>query len=157
MKIQTIARSLLTCLALGLSVLPAMAHEEGASKAPKKTAGPNGGRILTGLNPRAEFFVTAGRKVQITFLNGQGEIVAPAGQCVTVTAGDRAAPTTLTFARSGNVLLSEAALPAGDEVPTVVQITPAPGESTVTAKFNVNLSQCPDCKYAEYACTCAGH
>jgi hypothetical protein len=151
MKTRTIA--LLVSLTLGLATLTSLAHEQHTTAA-KKTAGPNGGRILTGLNPRAEFFVTADRKVQITFINGQGEKVAPTGQAVTVTAGDRAAPTKLSFARSGNALLSDVALPAGDGIPTVVQIVPAPGEKVVTAKFNLNLATCPECKHAEYACIC---
>jgi hypothetical protein len=154
MKIKTLA--LLTALALGLALLPASAHEK-HEHAPKKVAGPNGGRILPGTEPRAEFFVTTDRKVQITFLDDHGAIVAPAAQTVIVTAGDRAAPTQLTFATSGRVLLSTAALPAGKLVPTVVQLTPAPGAKTVTTKFNVNLAVCPDCQHAEYACTCEGH
>jgi hypothetical protein len=156
MKIKNLTLALLTGLTLGLTVLPVSAHEK-EPHAPKKVAGPNGGRILPGTEPRAEFFVTTDRQVQISFLDHHGEVVAPAGQTVIVTAGDRAAPTQLTFAASGNVLLSTAALPAGKLVPTVVQITPAPGAKTVTTKFNVNLAVCPECKNAEYACTCEGH
>lgn len=155
MKFKTLVLPFLACLALGLSVAHARANEPTAPSA-KKTAGPNGGRILTGLEPRAEFFVTTDRKVQITFLGQDGKPVAPAEQAVTVTAGDRAAPTKLAFAKSGNVLLSDVALPAGDGVPTVVQIKPAPDAKTVTHKFNVDLSTCPGCNNAEYACTC-GH
>lgn len=154
MKIKSIA--LLAGLALCLALLPASAHEK-HEHAPKKVAGPHGGRILPGTDPRAEFFVTPDRKVQITFLDDHGAPVAPTGQTVIVTAGDRAAPTRLTFAASGNVLISSAALPAGNLVPTVVQLTPAPDGKTVTTKFNVNLAVCPECRHAEYACTCDGH
>jgi hypothetical protein len=149
MKITTIALTLLTSLCLGLNAVSAHEGEE-------KMAGPNGGRVLHGTDPRAEFFVTEDRKVQITFLNNHGQAVAPAGQTVVVTAGDRSAPTRLTFASLGNVLLSDGALPAGNRVPTVVQITPTNGK-TATARFYVNLSTCPECKHAEYACICAGH
>ena len=127
-----------------------------AQAAEKKVAGPNGGRILTKLDPRAEFFVLPDRKVQITFLNQAGKAIAPAEQTVTVTAGERSAPRTLTFAKSGNTLVSNGPLPAGDSVPTVVQIKPTATGSTVTERFNVDVSKCGECKLAEYACIC-GH
>lgn len=126
-----------------------------AQAAEKKVAGPNGGRILTGLEPRAEFLVLPDRKVQITFLGADGKPVAPAEQSVTVTAGERSAPATLTFAKSGNTLISSAPLPAGSEVPAVVQIKTTPSARTVTERFNVNLAICGECKLAEYACICA--
>jgi hypothetical protein len=72
-----------------------------------------------------------------------------------VTAGERMAPTTLAFAKSGNALVSNAALPAGAEVPTVVQIKTTPSAKTVTEKFNVDLAKCGECKLAEYACICS--
>jgi hypothetical protein len=147
MKTQIIIRRFATLLALGLTLTSAQAAE-------KKTAGPNGGRILTSVEPRAEFFVLPDRKVQITFLGTDGKAVAPAAQTVTVTAGDRASPTTLSFAKSGNTLVSNAPLPAGDPVPTVVQIKRDPTGRTTTAKFNVDLAKCGECKLAEYACIC---
>jgi hypothetical protein len=121
----------------------------------KKMATPNGGRLLAAIEPHAEFFVTADRKVQITFLGEDGKAIAPAAQVVTVTAGDRSSPTKLTFTKSGNTLVSNAALPAGNDFPTVVQIKVTPDAKTVTEKFNLNLSKCPTCAFAEYACTCA--
>lgn len=145
-----IHRSLLL-LALSLSLTAGYAHTH-----EKKVAGPNGGRVIDAIQPRAEFFVTADRKVQITFIDDEGEVVAPAEQVVIVTTGDRAAPTKLTFAKSGDTLISHVALPDGHNLPTVVQITPAPDAKTVTKKFNLNLSKCPECKNAEYACVC-GH
>ncbi len=151
MKIQTIALALLTSLCLGLTAVPVYAQTSEA-----KSAGPNGGRILKNTDPRAEFFITSDRKVQITFLNDQGQAVAPTGQTVVVTAGNRSAPTRLTFAPFGNALLSDGMLPAGNRVPTVVQIIPA-GSQTTTAKLNVNLAICPGCQLAEYACICEGH
>lgn len=120
----------------------------------KKVAGPHGGRILAGLEPRAEFFVTPERKVQITFLDRKGDPVEPAAPSVTVTTGDRAAPTRLTFAKSGKAFISTTALPAGNDLPTVVQIKPTPDAATVTERFNLNLSTCSECKLSEYACIC---
>lgn len=121
-----------------------------------KKAGPNGGRILTAVDPHVEFFVTKDRRIQFTFLDDHGKPVAPAGQAVTVTTGSRAAPTVLTFSRQGDVLMSDAALPAGNNLPGVIQIKPSPGAAEVIEKFNINLATCGECQHAEYACTC-GH
>jgi hypothetical protein len=120
-----------------------------------RTAGPNGGRIIATSVPRAEFFVTADRKVQITFLDLAGKAIAPAEQVVTVTTGDRAAPTKLTFTKTATALVSTAPLPPGNALPAVVQIKSTPTTPLVTAKFTVDLAVCDECKHAEYACTCA--
>lgn len=145
MTIKTATLRLLALAALGLASTTAFGAE--------KPAGPNHGRILN-TDPRAEFFVTADRKVQITFLDRNNQAVAPAGQVVTVTAGARSNPTTLKFTPSGNALVSDVALPAGENVPAVVQIKANPAARTSTDKFNVDLAKCPDCTKAEYACTC---
>ncbi len=121
----------------------------------KKDAGPNGGRIIATSVPRAEFLVLADRKIQITFLDLAGKPIAPAEQVVTVTTGDRAAPTKLTFAKTATALISTAPLPAGNDLPAVVQIKSTPTTPMVTAKFTLDLSVCGECKHAEYACTCA--
>ncbi len=155
MKIKLLALPLLAALALYLPVAAAdQAHDHQHAA---KTAGPNGGRLLTALEPHAEFFVTADRKVRITFLDENDRPVPPSGQSVTVTAGDRAAPTRLTFVRAGDVLISDGPLPAGNNFPAVVQIKPAADTKTVVVRFNVNLSLCPDCRHAEYACLCDEH
>ncbi len=157
MKLNTIVLPLLAALVICVSV-SAEETKAGADHGhahPKKEAGPNGGRVLTAVTPRAEFFVTAERKVQITFIGEDGKAVAPAGQVVTVTTGDRAKPTKLSFTRVGDTLLSDAALPAGDDLPTVVQIKVTPDAKSVVARFNLNLSLCSGCSKAEYACTCA--
>ena len=121
----------------------------------QREAGPNGGRIIATAVPRAEFFVTADRKIQITFLDLAGKPIAPAEQVVTVTTGDRAAPTKLTFTKTATALISTAPLPAGNALPAVVQIKSTPTTPMVTAKFTVDLAVCDECKHAEYACTCA--
>ena len=150
MKIRTILFRLLAFSAVALSAATAHAHGE------RKVAGPNGGRIINTVEPRAEFFVMPDRKVQITFLDEANKPVAPAEQIVTVTAGERSAPKTLTFSKSGDALVSHASIPEGDQVPTVVQIKVTPDAKTVTDKFNLNLATCGECKHAEYACIC-GH
>jgi hypothetical protein len=146
---KTALLRLLALTALAFTVTVAHAHE-------KIAAGPNKGRLLTIVEPHAEFFVTAERKVQITFVGEDGKPVAPADQVVLVTAGDRSAPTKLTFTKTGNVLLSDTALPAGNDFPTVVQIKITPDAKPVYARFNLNMSVCGECKNAEYACIC-GH
>jgi hypothetical protein len=149
MTFKNIILHFLVLVAMGFSVVNVHAQEK------KKTAGPNGGRIIAAVEPRAEFLVLPDRKVQITFLDPAGKATPPANQSVTITAGDRMAPTTLTFSKSGNTLLSNAALPAGDAVPAVVQIKPTPAAKAVTEKFNVDLSKCGECTLAEYACVCS--
>lgn len=144
MKIKNHLITLIATLALAATL---QAHEA-------KKAGPNGGKILTTVEPHAEFFVTAERKVQITFLDESGQAIAPTGQTVTVICGDRSNPTKLTFAKSGNSLVSEGMLPEGNDFPTVVQIKSTPEAKPVTEKFNLNLAECPSCKLKEYACTC---
>ena len=152
MNLKTIALSILTAFAFSQAVAAADAGHPHTHA--KKEAGPNGGRLITSLVPHAEFFVTADRKVQITFIDENDQPTAPAQQVVTVTTGSRLAPTKLTFSRSGDVLLSDAALPAGNDFPTVVQIKPSPDAEIVTTKFYLNLSKCPECKLGEYACIC---
>jgi hypothetical protein len=122
--------------------------------ADEKKAGPNGGRLLTNVTPNAEFLVLKDRKVQITFIGADGKAVAPAEQVVTVTTGERSAPVKLTFTKSGDSLISNAAIPQGDSLPAVVQIKATPEASAVISKFNVNTAHCPGCKLEEYACTC---
>lgn len=145
---KTLLKTLLMLTAaLGLATTAAFAHG-------KKEAGPNGGRILTKADPHVEFFVTKDRRIQFTFLDDHHKPVAPAGQTVTVTTGSRSAPTVLSFSRQGNVLLSDAALPAGNNLPGVIQLKPAPDAKEVVEKFNINLATCGECKHAEYACIC---
>lgn len=145
---KTLLKSLLPVLAaLCFATVPVFAHG-------KKEAGPNGGRILTKVDPHVEFFVTKERKIQFTFLDDHGKPVAPAGQTVTVTTGSRTAPTVLTFTRQGDVFLSDAVLPAGNNLPAVIQLKPGPDAAEVVVKFNINLATCGECSHAEYACTC---
>jgi len=120
----------------------------------KKEAGPSGGRLITTIDPHAEFFVTADRKVQITFVGEDGKPVAPADQVIAVTTGERAAPVKLTFVKSGEFLLSEQTIPEGNRLPVVVQLKSTPDSKAVVERFTLNLSECPGCKLAEYACIC---
>lgn len=117
-------------------------------------AGPNGGRILTKVEPHAEFFVTDDRKVQITFVDDDHKTVPVTEQIVNLITGDRSDQTKISFAKSGDVLLSEQALPEGMDFPVVVQIKTTPSAKSVIENFNLDLNKCPTCKLKEYACTC---
>ena len=140
-------------IALLLLVLSSVfAHGDAA-----KITGPNKGRILTQLEPHAELFVTADRKVRLTFVDDAGKPVAvPAGHTATLITGDRAAPTTLAFAADGDTLLSTAALPEGGNLPGILRVKPSAQAAAVTIRFQINLANCGGCSRPEYACTC-GH
>jgi len=154
MKLPSIAFALATSLIVTNSlVAPAYAHGPASEK---RTAGPNGGRVIKKVTPHVEFFVMSDRKVKLTFLDDAGKAIEPAAQTATLTGGDRANPTKLAFVKEGNALVSDKALPEGGGVPVVIQIKVTPDASVVTEKITVNMAKCPECSYAEYACTC-GH
>jgi hypothetical protein len=120
----------------------------------KKTPGPNGGRILTSVEPNLEFLVMKDRKVQISALTADAKVTPVTTQTLTLTGGDRANPTSLTFAKSGDVLVSDKSLPDGKRFPVILQIKTSADSSPVTDKFEVNFADCPTCDYQEYACIC---
>ncbi|MFZ4773894.1 MAG: hypothetical protein ACOYM3_00930 [Terrimicrobiaceae bacterium] len=133
------------------------ADDHGHSHA-AKAAGPNGGRLISAVEPHAEFLLTPDRKIQITFVGENGQSIAPDQQVVTVTTGERSAPVKLTFVKTGEVLISEQVVPEGNNLPVVVQIKTSPEAKTVIEKFHLNPAICPGCQKAEYACTCEhGH
>ena len=147
---KLLTTTLLT-LALTLTAIAADKHDhEHADK-----AGPNGGKLITEVEPHVEFFVNKDKKVEIRFVDDANKVVAPGEQVIAVTLGDRAAPTKLSFTKEGDKLISDKAVPEGNDLPTVVQIREKEGAKAVTEKFNLNLSDCPTCKNKEYACTCA--
>ena len=129
-------------------------HSEKTHDHVKAIAGPNEGRILTSTEPHAEFFVTPERKVKITFIDEDGKTLPLDGQTASAIGGDRAAPTRMVFAKDGESLISDKALPEGKMIPIVLQIKPAPDADNVTEKFNIDFADCSTCKHLEYACTC---
>jgi hypothetical protein len=128
-------------------------HKDGDET--KKIAGPNGGRVLTSVEPHLEFFVTKDRKVKITAVDEAGKAIPLGEQSVTVTGGSRSNPTRMSFTKEGDSLISDKAFPEGNNLPVIVQIKAKPDAKTVIEKFTLNLSDCPSCAHAEYACTCA--
>jgi hypothetical protein len=120
-----------------------------------KVAGPNGGRLITSIDPRAEFLLTPDRKVQVTFVGQDGKPVSPGEQIVAVTTGERSAPLKLNFTKTGAALVSDQSVPEGGPFPVVIQIKSTPDSKAVVERFTLNLSPCPECKMAEYACICS--
>ncbi|MFP6856255.1 MAG: hypothetical protein VCA73_03195 [Roseibacillus sp.] len=117
-------------------------------------AGPNGGKILHEVEPHAELFVTKDRKIQMTFLDDHGKAIPPADQRISIICGKRSAPTSMKFEKKESFFLSDKALPKGMNIPTIVRIKSKLSAKTVTIRFNLNLEDCPGCKYLEYACIC---
>jgi hypothetical protein len=79
----------------------------------KVKAGPTGGRLITAVEPHAEFFVNKDKKVEIRFVDDDNKVVAPGEQVVTATLGDRSKPTKLTFTKDGDKLVSDKPVPVG--------------------------------------------
>lgn len=131
-------------------------HGPGSDHSHEKTEpGPNGGRLVTEVTPHLEFLLLDDRKVRISAVT-DGKVVPIAQQVVNVIGGNRESPTRLRFVPDGDSLLSDAPLPAGDNLPVILQIQATPEAETVAEKFNLNLADCPTCDYKEYACIC-GH
>ena len=129
-------------------------HGEAGHSHAQKTPGPNGGRILTSVEPHLEFFIREDRKVQIAALTEDAKATPITTQTLTLTGGDRANPTSLTFAKEGDVLVSDKSLPDGQRFPVILQIKTSADSAPVTDKFEVNMGGCPTCEYKEYACIC---
>lgn len=121
----------------------------------KRPEGPNGGRVITDVEPHLEFLVTKDRKVEITALTEDLKPTKLSGQVISVTAGDRSKPTKLEFKEEGGKLVSSNALPEGNDYPVSVGIKTDAKAKPVYEKFNLNLENCPTCKHQEYACICA--
>jgi len=133
-------------------------HDEGSHQddGEKSEGGPNGGRLITSVEPAVEFIVKDDRTVEIQLLDENRNEVTPTDQVITLIGGERTSPTTLAFAKKGNRLVSDKPIPEGTSVPVVLQIVASANAPVVREKFNVNLSECPTCDYQEYACVC-GH
>lgn len=131
-----------------LTPLAALAGDDHA----KKEAGPNGGRLITAVEPHLELLVTKDRKVKITFLDEKKQAVEPGDKTVKLTCGERANPVRMTFQKGGKSLVSKELLPEGKNFPAVLQVKT--DGKPVFERFQMNLMDCPECDYLEYACTC---
>lgn len=116
--------------------------------------GPNGGKILDDVTPPTELFITAKREVMITFMDKDGNMVAPKDQSLAMITGERSAPTKMVFEKTLNGYKSTNKLPEGNMIPTILQIKTSPDAEQVNIRMNLNLAECPTCDHPEYACTC---
>lgn len=121
-----------------------------------KMTGPNGGRLITSVEPNFEFLVQEDRKVRLTFVDDGAKPIDVASMSILLVCGDRMSPTKLAFVQAGNVLISDKSLPEGNILPVVLTIQTTPASDPVYEKFNVDFSTCAQCRFVEYACIC-GH
>ncbi len=120
-------------------------------------AGPKGGRLLATEPHATEFFVTADRKVEITFYDAALKPVPPGAQVVSVTAETATGRVVILLAPTDSALVSAQALPAGEPYRIVVQVRAEAGAKPKNFRLDLNLATCGGCQHAEYACTCAEH
>ncbi len=123
---------------------------------PARLESPNGGRLITIVEPQFEFFLTAERFAQITFIGENGEFIPLNQQMVSAIGGDRSAPTKVEFIEHDGKLISKEPLPEIKNMPIILQIKVAPEAEIVREKFYLNMDGCSSCSFREYACIC-GH
>lgn len=124
--------------------------------ADKAVAGPKGGRLLETAPLKTEFLVNPERKVEIRFYNAALEPVAPGSRVVAVIAEAGSGRVPLEFEKTASGLISKAPLPEGDPYRVVVQVREKAGAKPQNFRVELNLEECAECAYAEYACIC-GH
>lgn len=116
-------------------------HDQDQVEAPK---GPNGGEVRVSQSGFSyEVSVDSARKLRVAFLDKDGKIVALNGQTISGIAGERSAPTKLSFApgkdAAAGLLVSDQALPAGAHVPVLLVIKTAPDAKASTERFELHL------------------
>mgnify|MGYP001582854534 CR=1 FL=1 len=125
-----------------------------AAFAAKPLAGPKGGKIVTTAAPHAEFFVEKDRKVAITFYDQNLKTLTLTGQVVTATAEAKTGKVGLEFAAKGGALVSNVALPKGDDYTVVLQVRDTASARPKIYRVEFHDEVCKECKRAEYACAC---
>lgn len=120
-------------------------------------AGPKGGRLLEAEPLKAEFFVTADRKVEVTFYDATLKPTDPGAQTVSVTAEPASGKTKLELEKTATGFISKTALPAGEPYRVVVQARASADAKPKNFRVDLNLATCGECKKAEYACVCDSH
>ncbi|MGA0797490.1 MAG: hypothetical protein ACO3P0_15575 [Quisquiliibacterium sp.] len=108
------------------------------------TQGPNGGHVIESKAGFSfEVTVDKERKARIVFIDKNNKPIALGEQSVSGIAGERSAPTKLSFAKGSdkdaNVLISDKSLPAGAHVPMILTIKVAPDAKAVTERFELHL------------------
>lgn len=130
-------------------------HGEGGdhSHGPSIEKGPNGGRMVTSVKPHLELLVQEDRKIRLTAVSEADIAIPITTQEANIIGGDRSNPSELDFSKVGKVLVSDAPLPEGLDVPIVLSIIERPGAKVVVEKIQLNLRDCP-CDGLKYACAC---
>ncbi len=159
MKLRNLLLLLPTLLSLSVfsladenPVIDAHGHEH---EHEEKIAGPNGGRVVTSVEPHYELLVLEDRRLKITFLSDEGAAIAPGAATVVGTGGDRSKPTRFVFTEKDGSLISDAALPEGNEISLILQVKVTPDAKSVAERITMNLATCEKCEHPEYACVCA--
>ena len=122
--------------------------------AEKITPGPKGGRLLENEGPRAEFFVEKDKTVTITFYGKDLKPMPPGEQVVTMIAEAKGGKTKIEFEKKGDVLVSKAPLPEGNDYIVVVQVRAKADAKPENFRVKYNMTVCGKCKRPEYACVC---
>jgi hypothetical protein len=131
-------------------------HDHGPAKAAKPVAGPKGGKLLEGTSPRAEFLVTADRRVAVSFYDAQLKPVPSSGQIVTVTAAPPSGNVSVALELKDGAFLSAQPLPAGEDYTITVQLKAGADAAPQNFRIQLDLHECGGCQLKEYACIC-GH
>ena len=131
-------------------------HDDGDAGHHSGVPGPNGGRLVVGVEPHLEFFVQPDRYARITFVNDDIEPISPVDLSISLVTGDRTDPLEISFTQKESVLLSDVALPEDPDLAIVLQISGGDNEEPVFERFHLDMATCPDCQLHEYACIC-GH
>lgn len=113
-------------------------HEENVTK------GPNGGHVIESkAGFSIEVTVDKDRKARIVFLDKENKVTALADQSITGIAGERSAPTKLTFTKGkdadSNVLIADQPLPAGAHVPMILTIKTTADAKAAVERFEMHL------------------
>ena len=131
-------------------------HDRHSNTEHETIVSPNGGRVVTSVEPYFEFWLRPDRTAQVTFIDDAGKPVLVSDQKLSLVGGKRSAPINIKFIQQGEVLISETVLPEIKNMPIVLHIEVGPDSKKVYEKFYLNLSNCGSCSYREYACIC-GH
>ncbi|MDQ8205233.1 hypothetical protein [Pelagicoccus sp. SDUM812003] len=138
------------------------AHDEGhdhdhGEKTFAKTPGPNGGRLITSVDPRIELLVLEDKRLRLQTLDANLEPLPSDAFSYALIGGDRQNPTRLEFQSvSDSVSESTAPLPAGEGLPLILEIEDTQTGEVTRERFNYASYTCSGCKLQEYACIC-GH
>ena len=141
---KTSSLSILILAALSV-VLPA--HES-------ITFGPNGGKLValdSPATPSAEVVVKESQFI-VGLFDKSKKPIALEMQALTITAGERSAPSKLAVTRTADSFT--APLPAGDDFWAIFQLKETPAKKAHTFRIHYQTKPCPECKKPEWLCAC---